>query len=398
MQNGPIQWVAGVFYMHSDAKDDPIRVNFGEPFIYPFVPAPPGVPLPFLVPPLAVTTVDGEERTKSFSGYGQATWAITEADHLTLGLRYTSDHRRMLANETGQLATSPVPGSPTVTIYPLSANPFIPNPRTDESKTFSKPTWRVSFDHRFSDEFLGYASYNRGFKSGGFNAGVPTDPPYNSEVLDAYETGLKMDLWDKRVRLNTAAYYYDYKNIQVGHFVEGNIGYYNGAVAKIYGMDADLEVLVTHDLTLTAGASWIHDRYSSFPNAAFFTPNPAGGNIESTQSAAGNGLPLTPDETFDISGDYRYPLPNGGHLGLNATYSYSHGYVFAPDNILRQPAYNFVSTVLSWTAPGDGFTASVWGRNLTDAGVANSLLASALGSLASYQPPRTYGITVGVKF
>jgi iron complex outermembrane recepter protein len=406
---GPLQWVVGAFYMHGDAKDDPITANFGTPFVYPFVPAPPGFPLPFLAPPLASTAVNGEERTSSWSGYGQATLAVTDADHLTIGLRYTSDHRRLLADESAQLALSPflIP-SPTVTIYPtqlsnpgFALNPlllFAKPPRIDEAKTFTKPTWRVSFDHRFSPEVLGYVSYNRGFKAGGYNAGVPTDASYNSEVLDAYETGAKTDLWDRRVRLNTAAYYYDYKNIQVGHFVQGNIGYYNGAAAKIYGLDADLEAIVTHELTLTAGAAWIHDRYSNFPNAIFFTPNPAGGNIPSFASAKGNRLPLTPDATFSLSADYRHPLPNGGQLGLNATYSYSDSYIFSPDNILRQPAFSMVNAATSWTAPGDRFTATLWGKNLGNKAVANAILESAIGSLAAYQPPRTYGVTGGIRF
>jgi iron complex outermembrane recepter protein len=394
-QGGPLQWVVGAFYMHGNAKDDPITANFGTPFVYPFVPSP--LPPFFLVPPLANTSVFGEERTSSWSVYGQSTLAITDADHLTLGLRYTSDHRTLLASETGGLATG-IPGVPNIPIYPLSPNPFVPAPRIDESRTFTKPTWRFSFDHRFSAEVLGYVSYNRGFKSGGYNAGVPTDAPYNSEVLDAYETGLKTDLWDRRVRLNAAAYYYDYKNIQVGHFVQGNIGYYNGAAAKIYGMDADLEANVTHELTLTAGASWIHDRYSSFPNAIFFTPNPAGGNIPSFASAKGNRLPLTPDATFSLSADYRYPLARGGQLGLNATYSYSDSYIFSPDNILRQPAFSMVNAAISWTTAGDRFIATLWGKNLSNEAVANAILESAIGSLAAYQPPRTYGVTLGTKF
>jgi iron complex outermembrane receptor protein len=394
--SGPLQWVAGAFYMHGNAKDDPVTANFPSPFVYPFVPS--AAPPFFLVPPLANTSIYGEERTSSWAVYGQSTLAITDVDHLTLGLRYTSDHRTLLATETGALATSPIPGSPTIPIYPLSPNPFVPVPRLDESKTFAKPTWRLSYDHRFSSEVLGYVSYNRGFKAGGFNAGVPTDAPYNSEVLDAYETGLKTDLWDKRVRLNTAAYYYDYKNIQVAHFVLGNIGYYNGAAAKIYGLDADLEALVTHELTLTAGVSWIHDRYSSFANAVFFTPNPAGGNIPSIASAKGNRLPLTPDATFTLSADYHHPLPTGGQIRLNATYSYTDSYVFAPDNILRQPAFSMVNAAMSWTAPGDRFTATLWGKNLSNEAAANAILESLIGSLAAYQPPRTYGVTAGIKF
>ncbi|HEY2402875.1 MAG TPA: TonB-dependent receptor [Steroidobacteraceae bacterium] len=395
IQSGPLQWVAGAFYMHSDAKDDPVHVTFGSPFVYPFVPSP--APPFFLVPPISSSSVSGDERTDSWAVYAQSTLAVTPADHLTLGLRYTADHRHLLASETGTLASG-IPGVPDIPIYPLSPNPFVPVAPIDESRTFSKPTWRFAFDHRFSDEVLGYVSYNRGFKSGGFNPGVPTDAPYNSEVLDAYETGVKTDLWDRRMRLNAAAYYYDYKNIQVGHFVQGNIGYYNGAAAKIYGADADLEVLVTRELTLTAGAAWIHDRYSSFPNAIYFTPNPAGGNFSSIESARGNRLPLTPDATFNLSADYRQPLPGGAQLGLNVTYSYSDSYVFAPDNILRQPAFSMVGAAMSWTAPGERFIASLWGKNLTNEGVANAILESAIGSLSAYQPPRSYGINLEMRF
>jgi iron complex outermembrane receptor protein len=217
------------------------------------------------------------------------------------------------------------------------------------------------------------------------------------EVLDAYEIGLKTEFFDRRVRFNSAAYYYDYKDIQVGHFVLGQIGYYNGAEAKIYGLDADFEALLTRELTLTAGVAIIHDRFTNFPNAVIFTPQSFGGNATTTESANGNRLPLTPDATFNISLDYRRPLPVG-ELLFDITESYSKGYVFAPDNILRQPAYNLVNAAISWASPNERFTASVWGKNLDNQLVANALLSSAIGSLASYQPPRTYGVSISQKF
>jgi len=57
--------------------------------------------------------------------------------------------------------------------------------------TWTKLTWRAALDHKFSDDVLGYVSYNRGFKSGSFNPFTWTNPPTNPEVLDAYELGLK---------------------------------------------------------------------------------------------------------------------------------------------------------------------------------------------------------------
>jgi iron complex outermembrane recepter protein len=382
-----INWVVGAFYLHSDAMTDPSTVFLGGPLISPLF-------------PVDSIAIYGQEKTNSWAAYGQSTLAITDADRLTIGLRYTEEFRHLIATEDGTL----VGGIP---VYPLNGanppsfaptNPFVPGPSISESKKFTAPTWRASFDHRFSDDVLAYVSYNRGFKSGGFNTGVPTQPAYDPEKLDAFEVGLKTDLMDKRLRLDAAAYYYKYKDIQVGYFVQGQLAYYNGASARIYGLDADLKALVTENLTLTAGVSWIHDRYTDFPNAIYYIPNLIlGGNSTPTQSAAGNRLPLAPDETFSLAADYRYPLPRGA-LGLDVTYLFSTRYVFEPDNIQHQPAYNLVNSTLSWMAPGDRFTFSLWGKNLTDAVIANGLIASALGSLSEYQPPRTYGASIQVKF
>jgi iron complex outermembrane receptor protein len=385
--NDRLKWVVGAFYLHSDAMTDPSTVFLGGPLISPFL-------------PVESIAIYGQEKTDSWATYGQSTLAITDADHLTLGVRYTDERRHLIATEDGLLVGGipiyPINGANPPTFAPT--NPFAPAPPISESKKFTAPTWRFAYDHRFSDEILAYLSYNRGFKSGGFNTGVPTQPAYNPEKLDAFEVGLKTDLWGRRLRLDTAAYYYKYKDIQVGYFVQGQLAYYNGATAEVYGLDADLKALVTENLTLTAGVSWIHDRYTSFPNAIYYIPNLVlGGNSTPVESAEGNRLPLTPDETFNLAADYRYPLPTGA-LGLNVTYLYSNRYVFEPDNIMHQPAYDLVNGAISWTAPGDRFTASLWGKNLSNAVVANGLISSALGSLSEYQPPRTYGVSVRVKF
>jgi outer membrane receptor protein involved in Fe transport len=385
--NTRFTWVVGAFYLHSDALTDPSTVFLGGPLISPLF-------------PVESIAIYGQQKTNSWAAYGQSTLAFTEADHLTLGFRYTEEQRHLIATEDGLL----VGGIP---VYPLNGanppsfaptNPFAPAPPISESKKFTAPTWRASYDHRFSDDVLAYVSYNRGFKSGGFNTGVPTQPAYSPEHLDAFEVGLKTDL-NRRLRLDAAAYYYKYKNIQVGYFVQGQLAYYNGASARIYGLDSDLQAIVTDHLTVSAGVSWIHDRYTSFPNAIYYIPNSfLGGNATPIMSAAGNRLPLTPDETFNMAADYRYPLAGGGALGLNVTYLYSTRYVFEPDNLHYQSAYNLVNSRIGWTAPGDRLTVSLWGKNLTGEVVANALLASPLGSLSEYQPPRTYGVAVQLKF
>jgi iron complex outermembrane receptor protein len=367
---GRIEWVAGAFFLHGDSKYDPSEVVLGGPLINPLF-------------PLDKIYIYGDQTTDSWAAYGQGTLTITDADRLTVGLRYTEERRRLTATEPGEL----LGGVPIQLI----------NPPIDSSKKFTRPTWRVAFDHRFSSSVMGYLSYNRGFKSGGFNPGVPADPAYAPEVLTAYEAGFKVDLLDHRLRFNSAAYYYDYKNIQVGHYVLGQIGYYNGAAAEVYGLDSDFEAVVAPGLTVAAGVSLIHDRFTDFPNAVIDTQIPTGGVDITTGSANGNRLPLTPDGTFNLSVDYRHAIADG-EAGFNVTYGHSSGYFFQPDNRMEQPAFNLVNATLSWSTPGERLKVSLWGKNLTNEVVANALLPSAIGSLAAYRPPRTFGVLIGTKF
>ena len=368
--NGRVAWVVGAFFLHSDSKYDPSQVLLGGPLINPIF-------------PLDEIDIYGDQTTTSYALYGQSTVSLTEADHLTLGVRFTDEHKRLLAFEPAQLLGG----------IPLE----LLTPPIDVSKTFSRLTWRAAFDHRFSSSVMGYVSYNTGFKSGGFNPGVPADPAYAPEVLSAYEMGLKVDLLDNRLRLNSAVYYYDYKDIQVGHYVLGQIGYYNGAAAKVYGLDSDLEFVVAPGLTLTAGVSLIHDRFADFPNAVIDTQIPTGGVDITTGSARGNRLPLTPSGTVNIAADYRHACA-GGEAGVNVSYGHTSGYFFQPDNLLEQPAFNLVNAMISWATPGERLKFTLWGKNLTNEVVANAELPSAIGSLAAYRPPRTFGVLVGTRF
>jgi len=121
-----------------------------------------------------------------------------------------------------------------------------------------------------------YTSYNRGFKSGGFNVAAPTDPAFKPEKLDAYEIGLKSDLFDRRLRLNTSAFYYDYTNLQVIKYTGTVTTIYNGASARVYGLDADVEARLNSNFSLSGGLTLLHDRFTDFPAAVIATQVPGG--------------------------------------------------------------------------------------------------------------------------
>ena len=70
-------------------------------------------------------------------------------------------------NETAKLAHAPG----YVTLVPES----------ETSLSVEKPTWRLALDQDIAEGIIGYISYNRGFKSGGFNVRGLTNPPYQPE-------------------------------------------------------------------------------------------------------------------------------------------------------------------------------------------------------------------------
>src|SRR5258708_3307349 len=157
-------------------------------------------------------------------------------------------------------------------------------------------------------------------------AGYPqaTAPAYDPEKMDAYEIGIKSDLFNRRLRLDAAAFYYDYTNLQVAKFTGSQTTYYNGAAARIYGLDTDFEIRPVTNLTVSGGFTLLNDRFTNFPDAVFALQVPGGLDTE-IRSAAGNRLPQTADFTATANADYHLP-PSFGGTGLELSYAYTTGH------------------------------------------------------------------------
>src|SRR5690606_24334524 len=120
--------------------------------------------------------------------------------------------------------------------------------------------------------------------------------------ITAYEIGLKSDWAGRRLRFNTAAFYYDYKDQQVNAFIGATRTLLNAASSEIYGLDFEIVCAVTDALTLTWTGAYLHARYDSFPTAPLFTPVPAPGigNIAAPADASGNDVVNSPDFTSTL--------------------------------------------------------------------------------------------------
>lgn len=366
-------WTVGAFYFDNKAGVDHLSVH-----IFPEYNALFGVPgLDILV------TNDDRQRTKALAGYGQATAEIVQNTNLTLGFRYTTEKRRFLGSQSVQI------NGVTAVVIPAAGK-----------LKFSKPTWRISLDHEFSPDVLGYISYNRGFKSGGFNSIDPLNPPYAPESMDAYEIGLKSEFLDRRVRINAALFYYERKGIQVNRYLGTNQVTYNGASAEVKGVDVDFQFRATEHLRIGGGFVWLDDKFTSFPNAVFYDQDPVTHLlIPHEGSAKGNHLPFASRFTGNISATYSMDL-NPGKLEVRVADAYNSGWYSEPDNFLEQKPFHYVSASATWRSPDGNFSASLWGRNLLKEAVWGQAIAGASwGYIVDYSgQPRTYGVTVTAGF
>lgn len=360
---GPFTWVAGAYYFRSTASYDPVNLIFDDQGVH--------------------ISVTNQQRTNSLAGYGQGTYEILDRTHLTLGFRYTTERRSVQDGSTSVYVV------PIATALPVVAGP-------DNHKRFNKATFRVSLDHRFSDELLGYASFNRGFKSGGYNTGSPGTEPYRPESIDAYEVGAKTNLFGRRIRLNLAGYYYNYKDVQSQQLDNGPIEIVNAASARIYGLDADLEAKVTDELRITAGLGLTSAKYRSYPQALLSVPG--GGSPSTTGSAKGNRLPLSAKTVMNIGYDYVYPFTSGS-IDFSGNVYYSSGFPLEADNIIDQRKFAQVNSALRWTSTGGRISFGVFGKNISNKRVLTFGTTVPNGThLVEYAAPRTYGVTGGFKF
>ncbi|WP_313803213.1 TonB-dependent receptor [Sphingobium sp.] len=323
--------------------------------------------------------VNGIQKAQSYAVYGQATQELWEGGRLTAGLRHTWERRTL----EGRFSFAP--------------------PITRQMARFNKLSWRLALDQDIGPDALVYASYNRGFKSGAFNAGFLQLVPVKPEVLDAFEAGIKSSLLDRRLRLNLAAYYYDFKDIQLQQFVNGVGGLRNAAKAEIYGLDADAELVVTDGLTLSGNLAWAKGTFKSFPGANIATPRidvngvPTGGNQIVVGDVSGNEIPRLPRITATAGLNYIVPVRGEKQLEFNITYSYNDGYYPEPDNYLRQSSYSLINARADFHF-NENLKLGVWVRNLTDQLYTTALTAQAGGDSYAPAEPRVYGMTLETKF
>jgi len=249
---------------------------------------------------------------------------------------------------------------------------------------------------------LVYLSYSRGFKSGGYNYPAPLNPVLNPETVDSYEIGVKSELADDRLRLSSALFFYDLKDLQVSRNFGGGFNTIeNAARARVRGLEMDVDIVITDRLSLRSGIALVDSEYSDYRKAAVLVPlmvAPYGSEpLSDGLDVSGRSLLRSPDEATYVGFDYERGLSKGGSIRASVDYSYKGNYYFdfsavATTEWLEQEAYGLLNARVAYGSPGNAWEIGFWGGNLTDASYYEDAVVTSVSSRVSYADPRTYGI------
>jgi len=318
--------------------------------------------------------------TDAYAVFGEATWAVTDRLKVTAGLRWTNEEKEFtfdngVLNLAGQVIAPSIKG------------------RGDE--TWAAITPKVSVQYAVTPDILTYVTYSKGFKSGGFdNRATRLDLatlPFAPEDVISYEAGLKAEFLDHRLRTNIAAFYNDYKNLQVSFYDPAYVGSRRGNAgqAHSYGVELEADAAVTEQLSAQFSAGWLIAEYDEYKGAG-------GAGVD----ADGNRLTNSPRWSFSggLNWDVPAAIPGDLRLGVNAQYqtkSYSNA-VPSPGGQHEIPAQGFVNAVATWTSPDPHWQVVLSARNLLNSHkpVGSTYTPSTGVYYLNFPDPRTYVITL----
>jgi iron complex outermembrane recepter protein len=214
--------------------------------------------------------------------------------------------------------------------------------------------------------------------------------------------GIKADV-TPRLRLNAAAYHYDYKDLQIQAVVivgSSSVGTLtNAASAKIKGFEAGGEFVVTDNLKVRGGVDVLDAKFGSFPNATVNEQRPlvnggGVGNVTVTRDVTGKRLIRAPKYTVNVGADYDRDFA-GGTILASVSYFLSAKYFIEPLNRVAQPRYNVLNASLAWRS-ANNITFSVAGKNLTGAEYGVQTPVNANGDMVTYERGRQ--VIAGVSY
>ena len=358
-------------------------------------------PNAFVIPLISIT---GQEH-EAWSIFGEVNFHVTDQLTLTAGGRYT-DEKKDFYQQTFGVGT--------------------PGARQDYSQSWDNAGPKFAVKYQINDDVMAYASYQKGFKSGGFNGRCGQTAtcarPFGPEKVDGYEIGIKSDLFDNRVRANIAAFLTQVEGLQRGRIVPLPPGATNpqetvtdnAADAEMKGIELEITAFVTENLRLDFTMGILDAGYDDFcadiNGASIETTVPVsdcGGEVVGFPSGTGTAyivdtdnsdlaFQLASDLSMTIGATYEHPLGNGGLLTLNANYSYVDDTHTDIGELSLRDSVELLNASISYESPGERYRISVYGTNLTnEIYVLSRTIVPPLFDYRNVSPPRLWGVEFG---
>jgi iron complex outermembrane receptor protein len=318
---GRLTYVGGVFLFHvagSEFTDFARQITSPSPIGTP-TPASTQMPLIFL---------SSETFNTSYSAYADATVDlsdIVEGLGVSGGLRISHDDRELRAHHVAQIALG---STNLLCLHTGQIVTAIDQCNSTYKTGFTRLTGEFTINYRASPDNLLYASYRRGYRTGGFTI-TATNPaiarlPYMPETVDAFEVGSKNSflIGGRPGSLNIAAYYSEYNDIQrQTTIIRPNEPLFtrvlNAGKAHIYGGEIELDVRPFEALQISAGYAYVKPVYDEFIDTLVVAGTPY--IVDQTGSRFAN----ISKHQFNAAATLTLPIPEeAGELSASVNYSY----------------------------------------------------------------------------
>ena len=402
--NERFNWIAGLYYFKEETDDDTRLVVADGLFdaLSAIDPSDPFVGgLWFARYALDFTIdFDNHQETTDYAAYFHGDYSFAERWTAGIGLRYTDEEKEFRQAATRVASQTPL----LIPVDPFSGQPIlVPANLETPSDACSdleadgsfrcEADWddfsgELSLGVQWTDDVFAYGKYSRGFRSGGIN-GRPVQlslvQDYDPEYLDSFELGVKTLLADRRVRLNTAAFYNKYKDIQVLLIRGASVVIDNAAESTIYGLEVDLEAQPTDALFLRGSLGLMENEFDEWS--------------DDTGDFTDRKLRNSPEMTANFLAAYTADLGGNGSLKPWAEVQYQDEMFLDGENTpqLKTPSRTLVNAGIAWAAPGDRWEVEAHVTNATDERVLDGgfSVLNFFGYMEGYyNPPRRYWLTL----
>lgn len=341
--------------------------------------------------PNFVQRLNEQQTTTSIAFFGQVDWEVFEGITVTGGLRWTEEKKNFQA---GQAYLDSLADQFEFK-FPAFAN---------LNNKWREVSPKIGLSWQATEDLLLFASYAKGFHSGGFfgvnqNIADFERDQYDPEFSKNWEVGAKSQWWDNRLQVNLAFFYNDFKDKQeafVGVDASTNTvatQFANVSDAVYKGFEVEIQAVVTEGLSVFGSVGYLDAKYKNFLLDLDLTDN------DPTATDVSGLVPRgAPEWTFGVGGTYSIVVGNGGTLDLYVKYDW----IDTVENELLNTAFARLPSrenlVASLTYSWETYSVSVFGRNLTNDRFETLALIQPLFAAGSIGIGATWGVEVAAEF